>query len=336
MRSGTVAVTGAATEPGAGFLAWLASDWPGKVIGLDQERGRSYPHLLAALSDVVSLVHLDFDASPSSEAETRRSANLGAAQTALSAAAAAGLGRVVLVTSAMVYGAHSDNPVPLREEAPLRGAADRSVVGDWLAIERMADDSAQTHPGMRLTVLRPAIVVGPGADTAITRAFAAPRLLVLKGTRPRWQFCHVDDLFAAIGYALRGGVDSPATVGCAGWLEQGDVERVSGMRHLELSSQVAFAAAERLHRIGVTPAPASELRYLAHPWVISSERLRAAGWLPRYSNEEALADHLANAPVGSGRFERKDATRAAAGATVAFAGAVAITRARARRRRKRR
>jgi hypothetical protein len=101
---------------------------------------------------------------------------------------------------------------------------------------------------------------------------------------------------------------------------------------------MAFATAERLHRIGVLPSPASELHYLAHPWVIDSQRLRAAGWTPSWDNADALRAHLDALGDRAGRrlprLQRKDATRAAAGATVALVGTVAIARARAARRRR--
>ena len=67
------------------------------------------------------------------------------------------------------------------------------------------------------------------------------------------------------------------TVGCEGWLEQAEVEMVSGLRRIELPAALAFGTAERLHRLGVIPAPASDLQYVVHPWVVPSTRLREAG-----------------------------------------------------------
>ena len=82
--------------------------------------------------------YTDVDLSPDSDDPQRRAFNVRGAQTVLTAAAAEGVGRVVLVTSAMVYGAHPDNPVPLAETAPLRADPDTSVAGDLLEIEHLA------------------------------------------------------------------------------------------------------------------------------------------------------------------------------------------------------
>ena len=141
------------------------------------------------------------------------------------------------------------------------------------------------HPGLAVTVVRPAALVGPGVDTLITRHFASPRLLCIKDTAPTWQFCHVDDLAGALVLAALGEVSGAVTVGCDGYLDQSRVEDLSGMKRVEVPATLAYATAERLHRVGVTPAPASELAYVMHPLVVPSTALRAAGWRPEHDNE---------------------------------------------------
>jgi nucleoside-diphosphate-sugar epimerase len=243
---------------------------------------------------------------------------------------------VVLVTSAMVYGARPDNPVPLAESAPLGTDSDGSVVGDLLEIEQLSERSPQTNPGMAVTVVRPAALVGEGVDTVVTRHFEAPRLLAVKGCAPRWQFCHVDDLVSALELAAAGEVTGKFAVGCDGWLEQEQVEELSGLRQIELPPGLTFGTVQRLHRAGIIPAPVTDLRFVVYPWVVDCLALRQAGWKPAFGNSEALqvlleqrAGHHA---VAGRRLDRKDATITAAGA-VAVIGTAAIVREVRRRRR---
>jgi len=79
-----------------------------------------------------------------------------------------------------------------------------------------------------VTVVRPAALVGPGVDTYLTRHFEAPRLLVVRGTEPIWQFCHVDDLLSALEYAALGKVTGVVPVASEGWLSQEAIEKLSG------------------------------------------------------------------------------------------------------------
>lgn len=341
-----VAVTGAASGVGAAVLARLAgSHRVTRAIGVDdcprpagttadwlQVDGLD-PGLTAAFAGVTAVAHLAVDLAPDPDRDGQRQRNTRAAQTAITAAFAAGVRRVVLVGSALVYGAYADNPVPLGDDAPLRAVPESSAVGDLLEIERIAAASRRSHRGLAVTVLRPAVVLGAGDREPMAALLGAPRLLRIRGADTRWQFCHVNDLAAAVELAAlapAGVLDGPANVACDGWLDHDELERVSGRRSLELPEGVAVGTAERLNRLGVTPAPPSELDHLVHPLVVGTARLHAAGWRPAYTNAEAVADHVR---------ERGDRWRgpavvggAAAGAAVALVGTAALVR-RARRRR---
>jgi nucleoside-diphosphate-sugar epimerase len=342
-----VAVTGAAHGLGHALAARLAaSARVGRVVAIDDHRGDVAgvtwrladvrdPALAGRLTGVDVLVHTDIDLGDS-DYRARRAFNVRAAQTVLTAAAAGGVASVILVTSAMVYGARPDNPVPLAETAPLGADADGSVAGDLLEIEHLAERSPRTHPGMTVIVVRPAALVGDGVDTLVARHFEAARLLTVKGCAQRWQFCHVDDLVSALELAVAGDVTGNFAVGCDGWLEQEEVEEISGLRRMELPAALTLGTAQRLHRIGIAPAPINDLRYLVYPWVVDCRTLRQAGWRPAYDNAavlralmEARALHRASAR----RIPRKEATITAAGATVAVIGTAAIVRAARRRRR---
>ncbi|GAA2400898.1 SDR family oxidoreductase [Streptomyces glaucosporus] len=349
-----VAVTGAASGVGALLTERLvASPEVGRVIALDERRGDvegAQWHVLdvrdPAIADrlrgdggpVDTVVHLALDLNLETDSAARTAYNVRGAQTVLTAAAAAGVRRVVLCTSAMVYGALPDNDVPLAEDAELRATAEATGVGDLLEIERLARRAPRAHPGLNVTVVRPTVLVG-GTDTALTRYFESPRLLVVAGSRPCWQFCHVEDLARALEYAALEKVDGELAVGCDGWLEQEEVEELSGIRRMELPPSVALGAASRLHRLGLTPSPAGDLAYTMYPWVVSGSRLHEAGWRPKWTNEEVLAELLKEVAgrhtVAGRRLGRKDATTlGAAGATVALVGTAALVR-RARKARRR-
>ncbi len=343
-----VAITGAAHGPGHALAARLArSTRVGKVVAIDDHRGDVTgviwrladvrdPALAGRLAGVDVLVHTDVDMSADSDYRARRAFNVRAAQTVLTSAAAGRVGRVILVTSAMVYGARPDNEVPLPDTAPLLAEPDGSVAGDLLEVEQLASRSPRVHPGMSVTVARPAAVVGPDVDTLVTRHFDASRLLAMKGTLPRWQFCHTDDLASALELAVTGDITGSFAVGCDGWLEQEEVEKISGLRRIELPAGITMRTAQQLHRIGVTPAPVNDLACVVYPWVVDCQALRAAGWKPAYDNAAVLAalvEARAAHRAASRRIPRKEATITAAGATVAVIGTAAIVRAARRRRR---
>ena len=352
----TVAVAGAASPVGERIVHAFTAAGPegqpspfGKVVALDAERGAADAHwrlvdlvspaLAKALRGVDAVVHVaastDLAADLAVSARTRRERVVLQVQTLVTAAAAAGVSHLVVVTSAMSYGASPDNPVPLPEDAPLTAQPDEGLVGDLLAVEHLLEKARAVHPGLTVTVVRPAALVGSGVDTVLTRHFEAPRLLTVKSGRPAWQFCHVEDLARALAVVVEQGLGPVVTVASEGTLTQEEVERVSGMRRVELSDAVALGTAERLHRVGVLPTPATDLAFAIYPWAVSSATLVAAGWRPQHDNESCLAELVhsirGHHAVAARRIDRKDAALGAASAAVALVGTAAIMR---RRRRK--
>jgi nucleoside-diphosphate-sugar epimerase len=266
----------------------------------------------------------------------RRAALLRTGRALTLAASAAGVGHVLVVTSAEVFGALPDNEVPLPDDAPVRAVLDEGFVGDLLAVEALVEESREHHPDVRFTLVRPAALVGAGVDTALTRYFEAPRLLAIKGGSPAWQLCHVDDLASAVVCAVTDDVGTAAslTVGSEGALTLLEVERRSGMRRIQVGETTATSLAAQLHRVGVLPVPASELAYVTHPWTVGSATLRARGWHPAYDNGTCLGvllDAIAGRHAVAGRrVDRRDAALGAASAAVALGATAAVLR-RARR-----
>ncbi|HEX8497785.1 MAG TPA: NAD-dependent epimerase/dehydratase family protein [Actinomycetales bacterium] len=349
----TVAVTGAAGLLGSLVVERLLARQGagvGVVRALDTVAGAhpgaqwwvgptGSPEVVEGLAgaDVVVLLAapLDLQATLSVPVAERRGEVVRRTQAVTTAAAAVGARRLVAVTSAMVLGARDGAPVPLPDDAPVAAVADSGGVGDLLEVEAVLARVPRSHPSLAVTVLRPATVVGPGVDTVVSRHFEAPRLLVLRESRTVWQFCHVEDLAEAVAVAVVAGLEGPLTVGSPGTLDQAQIELVSGMRRVELTEAMALSTAERLHRIGVLPAPASDLAYVVRPWAVSAQRLLDAGWAPTHDNLTCLGVLLdqvrGHHAVASRRLDRKDAALGAAGAAVALVGTAAIVR---RRRRK--
>jgi len=349
-----VAVVDATSVPAARVL-WALRRWRSSTPGAEHPIGiatvpdtttgvqwrtadPAAPGVLAALGDVDVLVWVaaetDLESALQRVPTSRRESLLRTAQTLVTAAAAAGISRLVVVTSAMVYGAEAGNPVPLPEDHPLGAARDGGVVGDLLAVEDVVSEARRVHPQLEITVVRPAALVGLGIDTVVTRHFEAPRLLTVKGAEPTWQFCHVDDLATAVVVAATQDLGPAVTVAAEGYLAQDRVEKISGMRRIQLSQATALGTAARLHRFGVLPAPASELAFAMYPWVVEPAVLRAAGWRPAYDNETCLGVLLdairGRRALAGRRVAPKDAALGAASAAVALVGTAAVLR-RARR-----
>jgi hypothetical protein len=262
-----------------------------------------------------------------------------------SALAGTDVRRLVVVTSAVVYGPHPHNPVPMPEDHVAEEPPAPGVIAALQAVEDAARALAGRSVALRLVILRPAALVAEGIDGDVTRHFAAPRLLGLRGVSMAWQFCHVDDLAGAVMFAIEGRLDPAegsepgaevssvvAAVGSPGCLLDADVEAVCHKRRIDLPPTLVFGAADRLQRLGATVS--GSVPALVYPWVVEPTRLLAAGWQPTYDNTAALEALLGEARAVLHQVARRHGREAAgaAGATVAALGTALVVR-RARRRR---
>lgn len=122
----------------------------------------------------------------------------------LGACSEAGVRRVILKSSLMVYGARPDNPMFMREDHPLNGIKKYAYLRDWIEIEKYAGSFHEQNPDTVLTVLRFGNIVGPRADTPMTRFLRDEEAITLLGFDPMMQVIHEDDVVSALVHAADG------------------------------------------------------------------------------------------------------------------------------------
>jgi nucleoside-diphosphate-sugar epimerase len=232
---------------------------------------------------------------------------------ALAAAAAGGARQLVHLSSAAVYGAWPDNPVPLSEAAPLRPNPGAAFAVEMAEGERLVAEWRGDHPDVRVAVLRPTTTVSPGDHDRLTPLLGGFAGVGVRGASRPVQAVHVDDVATAVALAVDRGLEGTFNVAPDGWIPDSTARAVAG-GSVRVSLPEGWAAA-------VQQLPAAVLAYAVHPWVVANDRLRAVGWAPTHTNEEALvATSAASWRDVSPRRRQELALGAAA---VALAGGVA-------------
>jgi nucleoside-diphosphate-sugar epimerase len=253
----------------------------------------------------------------------------------LDAAAGIGATTLVLLSSATVYGAWPTNPVPLTEDAPLRPNADLGFAVRAAERERLAVEWKGDHPGVTVAILRPAIAVAEDARGWLARSLrTAAAVRPVSSDDPPAQYVHLDDVASAVVLAWRNRLDGPFNVAPDGWIPGDQVRALAGVPPVRVPDPVAQRIAWARWKLGLSSTPPGLLPYTIHPWVVANDRLKAAGWSPTSTNEEAyVAGHRAAPWATLSPQRRQEIALGAAGAALAAvaAGTVAIVR-RARRR----
>lgn len=305
-----IAVSGAGTILGRRIADALRSTGVASRIVAIDEADLAGPDLKRRVAEAPVVVHAAWsDGTPSTHDVAART-SLNDTRTLLEAAA--GARQFVFLSTAAVYGAWADNQVPLTEDAPLRpnpGAAQPVAKAE---AERLLSEWAGDHPGSIATVLRPTIVVGGDPSWMTSLLGGLTRVRPRSASRPV-QFVHVDDVASAVVAVVREGLEGACNVAADAWLSDETARALVG-------AGFRIPLPDGLARL-VTGAPRALFPYLMHPWVIANDRLRANGWQPTWTAEEAL---VAAAPAS--RWQRLSPSRrqeVALGASVVGLGAVA-------------
>jgi nucleoside-diphosphate-sugar epimerase len=299
---GTVVITGADSPLGRRVATLVAGDPQvdsvvalagGSATGLpggvdvrraDLATDDVKPHL----EDAESIVHLATSVPTSPTAPTR---DVEQARRVFEAAGDAAVPHLVVLSSATVYGAWPNNPVPLTEEATLRPNPGFAFAAERAEIERLAFEWRDAHPAAVLTVLRPARTAGADQREWLVPALRPGPAVPETSDEPPVQFLDVDDLATAIDLGRSRRLDGAFNVAPDGSVPGDEVRSLTGAPlKVPLPERVAGRLVRWGFFWGLGPTPPELVAYTLHPWIVANDRLRAQGWSPRVTNEEACVE----------------------------------------------
>jgi len=259
--------------------------------------------------------------------------DLALTRAVLAAASDAGVNHLVVLSTAMVYGAWGNNPVPLTEDAPLRPDPSLVYASARAESERLAFEWRGVRPEATVAVLRPTVAVaGESVEWLAASPWSAAALRALGTERPS-QFLHLDDLSSAIDHARRHRLDGPFNVAPDGWLSADVLRDLAGpVGRLHLPAGLARRLTTFRSEIG--SGPPDGWAYTQHPWVVANDRLRATGWEPRHPNDEVYVEADPGGPLASMSPRRRQELSLVAAAGVVALGVGAVVWAVRRRRRR--
>lgn len=272
-----------------------------KVVSFRQDIRQPMADILREYG-VDVLVHLAFLLRQGRDREAMRRVNVGGTAQALRGCRAAGVRRLVYLSSTTVYGPHPNDPQPYTEEAPVRPVRGFQYAEDKAATELMLEAFSADNPDICITVLRGCVVMGPRSDTFITQAFRKPVLVSIAGADPQMQFIHEEDVQEALELCLLERVPGVYNLTGDGTVSYSDVAQVARKHSIALPAPLlAFLTQASWSLRLQSDSPASGLAMVRWPWVASNEKLtRETGFRPRYTSREALeTSPLARGPQGA-------------------------------------
>ena len=302
----TVLVTGISGNLGRALATQLHVE--ARVVGVDRRPLRDKPkdvehHQVdlrkARLEEafrkrpVDALIHLGIMHDPRMPFSEAHSFNVLGTRKLLDLCVRHGVKKVVVLSSANVYGPRPDNSNFLTEETPLMAADRFSDVRDLIEVDMYAQSFVWRHPEIETVILRPVNIVGPTVRNAPANYLRLPRPVTVMGFDPMVQLIHEEDVARALVLALRPGVRGVYNVTGPGEVPLSTILRELGRAPIPVPYLLLRPAMKRLFRAGVISFPAGELDHLQYLCVVDGSRAaREMGWTPRYTLRETIRSVL--------------------------------------------
>lgn len=203
----------------------------------------------------------------------------------------AGVRHLIVTSSGAAYGYHADNPVPITEDAPLRGNAAFAYADHKRQVEEVLARARAEHPELRQLVFRPGAILGASTHNQITDLFEKPVVLGVAGSDAPFTFVWDGDVVACLVKGVLDGASGIYNLAGDGMTSMPEIARRLGKRYVPLPAwllRAALAVARPLHISQYGPEQVDFLRYRP---VLSNARLKAEfGYTPQRSSTEVF-DH---------------------------------------------
>ena len=304
-----VAITGIAGNLGKALAKLLHTET--RIVGIDRRPFREKPKDLEhhqvdirkkrveeafRRGRVEALIHLGIMHDPRMPQSEAHSFNVVGTQKILDLCVRHGVRKVVVLSSANVYGPLPGNPNFLPEETPLMAAAHFSEMSDLIEVDMYAQSFMWKHPEVETVILRPVNIVGPTVRNAPSNYLRLERPITVLGFDPMVQLIHQEDVCRALALALRPGARGIYNVTGPGEVPLSAVFAELGRRPVPVPHFLVRPLVKRLFDARLSSFPPGEVDHIQYLCAVDGSRfVRDLGFAPRHSLRETIRSVLRRA-----------------------------------------
>jgi UDP-glucose 4-epimerase len=237
---------------------------------------------------LAAVVHLGVMHDPRASQAEHHSWNVAGFQRLLEFVAQYDVPKLVVLSSANVYGPRPDNPQFLPEDAPLLGGAAFSEIRDLIEVDMLAQSFFWKRPETETVILRPVHIVG-GVRNAPSNYLRLNVIPTLMGFDPMIQVLHQDDVVSAIVAALRPTIRGIFNIAGPPPLPLSRLISLTGRQRLAIPHFLAQGIIKRLWQYRATSFPAPELDHIRYVCMVDDRRAREVlGYAPGHDIEATV------------------------------------------------
>ncbi|HEU4390066.1 MAG TPA: 1-acyl-sn-glycerol-3-phosphate acyltransferase [Blastocatellia bacterium] len=194
-------------------------------------------------------------------------------------------GHVILISSALIYGASHSNPGMIGELRPAQRNGANSIGCRWGDLESMASERLR---GQRLTILRPAAVLRRGAEDYFSQLLGGRIAVTLPGYDPPLQLLAPQDLARAVRCAVERSTGGVYNVAPDSVIPLRKALQLAGARRTPVPRVIQLVARAALRPFGLARS-ISHLDFIRYSWTVSNAKIkRELSFAPRRSSAGAV------------------------------------------------
>ena len=286
MDAGAIVVTGVCGRLGKRVVRVLHRERP--VIGVDRrpfpDKPKDVLHEQVDIrrkklkdvfrhGDVQAVVHLGVMHDPRASASEHHEWNVAGFAKLLEYVAQFKVPKLVVLSSANVYGPQAGNAQFLTEDAPLLGGARFSEIRDLIEVDMLAQGFFWKHPSTETVILRPVHILGTvrNAPSNFLRLATIPTLM---GFDPMIQVIHESDVVGAIQHALLPGKRGIFNVAGPEPLPLSHAIKILGRATVPVPYTLGRMLVSRMWSLRLTTFPAPELDHIRYVCMVDDTRAR--------------------------------------------------------------
>jgi UDP-glucose 4-epimerase len=198
--------------------------------------------------------------------------------------------KLVVISSASLYGPSPVSAAFMSEDAPLLGGQHHPRMADAIAVDMMVQSFFWKSPATETVILRPVHIIGGHMQNMVSRFLRAKRVPTLMGFDPMLQLVHESDITSAVVLALASGVRGVFNIVGA---TQAPLSRILEARQtiaMPVPGILMRAALGRLGALRLTRIREAELVHLKYACLVDGKRASSFGYVPRRGIVDALND----------------------------------------------
>ncbi|QKT08414.1 NAD-dependent epimerase/dehydratase family protein [Gordonia sp. X0973] len=202
--------------------------------------------------------------------------------------------RLVLRSTAMVYGASSKDPVAFSEGDRAVREPTAGYGRDLLDIEGYARGLARRRPDIGVTIARYQAILGPQIETRMGSYLSTPVVPTVIGYQPRLQFLHEEDALAAFEHITLAAPAGTFNIAGDGVITLTQAIRRAGRIELPVPTGLVTPITGVFSDVRSARLRSSQMDYLTYGRVVDNSRMRTTlGFEPRFTTNETLDDFIA-------------------------------------------